>query len=95
MTLGEWIPMHNEDAQYSPFEVLLWLTKTEDFIGRDFVMEENGIKRYQKPENGLMCFLDTTAPGIFHGVTPLETDTEIITIVGGMGRKGNYVFTDR
>ena len=90
MQLGEWIPMHNEVSQKSPFEVILWLTKTDQYVGREFVMEGPKIDRMLQPKNGTICLLDTTTPDIFHGVKPLESDTEIISITGGLGRKSHY-----
>lgn len=90
MQLGEWVPMHNESSQKSPFEVILWLTKTDKYQGREFVMEGPGIDRMIQPQNGTVCFLDTTTPNVYHGVKKLETDTEIISITGGLGRKSHY-----
>jgi hypothetical protein len=90
MQKGEWIPMHNEVSQKSPFEVILWLTKTDQYVGREFVMEGPEIDRSIQPKNGTVCLLDTTTPDIFHGVKALESDTEIISITGGLGRKSHY-----
>lgn len=90
MQKGEWMPMHNEISQKSPFEVILWLTKTDLYKGREFVMEGPSIDRMLQPKNGTVCLLDTTTPDIFHGVKPLESDTEIISITGGLGRKSRY-----
>lgn len=90
MIKDEFIPMHNEVSQKSPFEVLIWLTKTDEFIGRDFIMEKNFKTSKIKPYNGLVCFVDTTCPNSYHGVSKLVSDTEIITIVGGLGRKDEY-----
>ncbi len=87
MTLGENVPMHNEISQKSPYEVILWLTKTDTYEGREFVMERGNVTTKIKPTNGLMCFLDTTSIDSYHGVTELLTDTEIISITGGLGRK--------
>lgn len=87
MTQGEWIPLHNEVTQKSPFEVILWLTKDIYFEGRDFLIKGIGYEKLIKPENGLVCFLDTTCPHTYHGVTKLKTDTSVISITGGLGRK--------
>jgi hypothetical protein len=87
MQQGEWVPMHNETGQKSPFEVILWLTPRAPYLGRHFVMEGRGVRRSIQPHNGLACLLDTTCPDIFHGVEPLLSDTEIISITGGLGRK--------
>jgi hypothetical protein len=63
--------------------------KDNKFKGRDFVtINPQGEPRIVKPENGLVCFLDTTCPESRHGVTMLNTNTEIISITGGLGKKG-------
>lgn len=87
MVKGETVPMHNEISQKSLFEIIIWLTKTDDFEGREFVMVKNGKETRIKPKNGMFCMLDTTAPDAFHGVNELITDTEIISITGGTGRR--------
>lgn len=88
MSRGEWVPMHNETGQLSPFEVILWLTQDDSFEGREFVMrDETGREEMIKPSNGLVCFLDTTQAGIYHGVNKLISDTSVISITGGLGRK--------
>lgn len=88
MRIGEWVPMHNETGQLSPFEVILWLTKTDDYKGREFVMrDQNGVETSVQPHNGMVCFLDTTQKDVYHGVNKLISDTEIISITGGLGRK--------
>lgn len=84
---NEFVPMHNEVSQKSPFEVVFWLTKTDNYQGREFIMLKNGIESRIQPKNGTMCFLDTTPPDVYHGVSKLITDTEIITVTGGTGRK--------
>jgi hypothetical protein len=84
---GEYVPMHNEVSQKSPFEILIWTTRTDYFEGRDFVYQVNGNTYRIKPRNGMVCLLDTTSPYNYHGVTELITDTEVITIVGGEGAK--------
>lgn len=93
MRQGEWVPMHNEVAQKSPFEIILWLTQTDDYEGREFVMKDaNGVETYYKPKNGDICLLDTTQPDTYHGVNKLISDTEIISIVGGLLEWENYEF---
>ncbi len=87
MCKGESVPMHNEVSQKSPYEVILWLTKTDIYEGREFVMTKGGKKWSVKPCNGLMCFIDTTSTEAYHGVNELITDTAIISITGGLGRK--------
>lgn len=88
MQIGEWVPMHNETGQLSPFEVILWLTKTDEYDGREFVMrDQSGMETSIKPHNGMVCFLDTTQKDVYHGVNKLISDTEIISITGGLGRK--------
>lgn len=89
MTMGEFIPMHNEVGQRSPFEIILWFTQNDEYEGREFIMEHEGKRVLFKPKNGDICFLDTTQREVFHGVNPLLTDTEIISITGGLGRKSN------
>lgn len=83
--------MHNEVSQKSPFEIILWLTKTDDFEGREFVMKGPDFEKNIKPKNGLVCLVDTLTPGVLHGVNVLKSDTEIISITGGLGRKPEYV----
>ena len=87
MTKNEYVPMHNEISQRSPIEVVLWLTKTDIYEGRHFIMKGPSLDEKIQPTNGLVCFLDTTARDVYHGVSKLLTDTEIITITGGLGRK--------
>jgi hypothetical protein len=87
MIKGDSIPRHCETSQKSPIEILIWLTKNEPFEGRDFYYEKNGLHNKVKPYTGLNCLIDTTCPNAYHGVSPLLSDTEIITIVGGQGRK--------
>jgi hypothetical protein len=90
MKIGEWVDMHNEVSQRCPFEVIVWLVKDSDFKGRDFIMKFPDVTKEIKPKNGLVCFLDTTDCEIYHGVSKLESDVEIISITGGLGRKENY-----
>lgn len=87
MQLGEYVPMHNEVNQKSPFEILFWLTKTDSYLGREFVMQGENVDTTFKPKNGSVCVLDTMQPSVFHGVNPLLSNTEVITITGGLGRK--------
>lgn len=90
MQKGEWVPMHNEVAQKSPFEIIIWLTKTDDYQGREFVMEGPGFQEEFKPKNGDICLLDTTQHEVYHGVNKLESDTQIISIVGGLQEWEHY-----
>lgn len=90
MTIGESVPMHNEMRLISPFEICFWLTKTDDFKGRDFVIQKGGDKHLIKPYTGLFCFINTLVSDSYHGVSPLLTDTQIITITGGLGNKFIY-----
>jgi hypothetical protein len=90
MQKGESVPMHNETRLISPFEICFWLTKTDDFEGRDFIIEKNNERKLIKPYTGLFCFINTLIEDSFHGVSPLITDTEIITITGGLGNKFDY-----
>ncbi len=87
MMKDEWVQMHNEVAQLCPFEVILWMTKNDEFLGRDFLIDAPSMNRKIRPANGLVCFLDTTDPQIFHGVDKLLSDDQIISITGGLGRK--------
>jgi hypothetical protein len=90
MTLGESLPMHNEMRLISPFEICFWITKTNDFEGREFAIEKGNEKHLIKPYTGLFCFINTLMPDAYHGVTPLLTDTKIVTITGGLGNKFAY-----
>ncbi|WP_127714877.1 hypothetical protein [Halobacteriovorax sp. HLS] len=90
MIQGEWIEMHNEVSQFCPFEVILWLSKSEDFVGRDFLIQRHLGRQKVRPTNGLVCFLDTTDPDVFHGVDKLISDHQIISITGGLGRKEDF-----
>lgn len=90
MIKDEWVEMHNELSQFCPFEVILWLTKSDDFIGRDFIIQRPHERETIRPSNGLVCFLDTTDPEIFHGVSKLMSDDQIISITGGLGRKEDF-----
>jgi hypothetical protein len=87
MVKGESVPMHNEVSQKSTFEIIIWLTKTNEFEGREFIIVKDGIESRIKPKNGMICILNTTAPNAYHGVNELLTNTEIISITGGTGRK--------
>lgn len=87
MIKGDFMELHNEVSQKSPIEVIVWLPKENSFEGRDFLMEmEQGVQTFH-PKKGSVCFLDTTSLINRHGVSPLLSDTEIISIVGGLGRK--------
>jgi len=90
MTKGESVPMHNEMRLVSPFEVCFWLTKTDDFEGRDFIIRRGDKESRVKPYTGLFCFINTLIEDSYHGVSPLLTDTQIITITGGLGNKFAY-----
>lgn len=89
MIKDDFMGFHNEVSQKSPVEVILWLPKENNYEGRDFLMEINGEVKKFHPLKGSICFLDTTSPTNRHGVSPLLSDTEIISIVGGLGRKND------
>lgn len=91
MQAGEYVPMHNEVSQKSPFEIVIWLTRTDVYEGREFVMKGPSFEKSIKPKDGDICFLDTTQEEVYHGVNKLITDTQIISITGGLGRKLNVV----
>lgn len=87
MLKGESVPMHNECGQLSPFEIVFWICPSNDFIGRDFIMND-GIKEERiKPKTGLFCFVNTLVEEVKHGVTELLSDDIIYSITGGLGRK--------
>jgi hypothetical protein len=87
MSKGDSMDLHNEMGQRSPFEVLFWLVKTNEFTGRDFLMQKGEKSDKVKPRNGLFCFINTLSSSAYHGVSRLETDTSIVSITGGLGRK--------
>lgn len=90
MIKGEYVEMHNEVSQASAFEIVIWFTKNK-FTGRDFIMEYSGGKKdFVHPHNNLVCFLDTTCLETRHGVSEMTSDTQVISITGGLGRKENY-----
>jgi hypothetical protein len=90
MTKGESVPMHNETRLISPFEICFWLTRTDDFKGRDFIIQKNNKEQLIKPYTGLFCFINTLVSDSYHGVSTLLTDTQIVTITGGLGNKFAY-----
>lgn len=87
MIQNDFMDFHNEVSQKSPVEVIFWLPKENEYQGRDFLMEINSEVKMFHPLKGSVCFLDTTSPTNRHGVSTLLSDTEIISIVGGLGRK--------
>ncbi|MBT7610704.1 MAG: hypothetical protein HN576_13170 [Bacteriovoracaceae bacterium] len=82
--------MHNEVSQRSPFEVIIWFTKTDDFEGREFVMKGPDLDKEVRPKNAMICLVDTLTSDVLHGVNELLSDTQIISITGGLGRKPEY-----
>lgn len=90
MTKGCSMPMHNETGQLSPFEILFWICPSSEFIGRNFVMRKGSEERLMKPRTGLFCFVNTLSQETYHGVDRLESDHEVYSIVGGLGRKSDY-----
>lgn len=90
MTKGEFVPMHNECGQLSPFEILFWICPSDSFIGRNFIMND-GIKiKSIKPKTGLFCFVNTLMSNVKHGVSPLISDDVVYSITGGLGRKNEF-----
>lgn len=85
MVEGDHVPFHNEVNQKSPVEFVLWLTKSE-YEGRIFTVKRDGEQVFSlKPFNGMICFLNTTLEDFTHGVTHLTSNSEVISITGGLG----------
>lgn len=90
MVKGDFVPMHNECGQLSPFEILFWICPSSNFIGRDFIMKNEMETKSIKPKTGLFCFVNTLVTNVKHGVSPLESDDIIYSITGGLGRKNGF-----
>lgn len=84
MVKGDYVPYHTEVSRISPIEIIAWFFK-EDFQGREFVYYMDGTKTEIKPENNRVCFLYTHCPDGGHEVKDLLSDTQVITITGGLG----------
>lgn len=83
MQAGDQIELHN-DARMGAAgfpDILAWICKAEDFSGRDFLFGSKAKFDSIKPQTGLICLMNSTDKTFLHGVTELETPTEIITIV--------------
>lgn len=84
-TKGDGLPLHTDKGRINPYEILLYLPKDNDFIGRDLHIVGPDYNLKVRPIPGLVCFINAFAENTLHGVTTLETDSEIYTIIGGIG----------
>jgi len=82
MKKGDYMSMHHDTGEGGLFQVLVWVCEHHAFKGREFVYGEEDHLMERKPENGLVCVMNTTNPKFIHGVNPLLTDTKIATITG-------------
>lgn len=63
-------------------QMLIWVPLDEEYTGRDFLYKKKGqeIRRF-KPKLGDICFMKTNDLDFLHGVSKLESDSRIRTIV--------------
>ncbi len=84
MMQGDSIALHSDarsSAQGYP-DILCWLCRTENFIGRDFLYGSAENVQRMKPRTGMLCVMSSLDPSFVHGVSLLESQSEILTIVG-------------
>ncbi len=84
----EYMNVHSDYVIEGDYQILTWICKDDDFVGRDFI---HGFKvgnheqtNKVKPKTGLTCLCDSTMPHFVHGVSKLLTDTTIITVLGSL-----------
>lgn len=84
-TKGDGLPLHTDKGRINPYEILLYLPKDDAFVGRDLHIVGPDYNVRVRPIPGLVCFINAFAKDTFHGVTTLESDSIIYTIIGGIG----------
>lgn len=84
-TKGDGLPLHTDKGRLNPYEVLVYIPKDDEFIGRDLHVVSPTYNVKVRPVRGLVCFINAYAENTLHGVTPLETDSTIYVLLGGIG----------
>lgn len=84
-TKGDGLPLHTDKGRINPYEILLYLPKDDNFIGRDLHIVGPDYNVKVRPIPGLVCFINAFAEDTFHGVTELTSESEIYVIIGGIG----------
>lgn len=63
-------------------QMIIWIPLTDNFKGRDFIYKsKNQHVNKHHPRYGDICFMKTNDLNFLHGVSKLETDTQIRTIL--------------
>lgn len=92
--------LHESNAMHThlvpaDFQLLIWVPKDDDFKGRKFLYgKKDGPISSYTPKFGDICFMKTNDLDFIHGVSKLETDTVIKTIivsVNCLGKLGEHV----
>ncbi len=81
---GESIDLHN-DARIAACgnpDILCWICDNTTFIGREFIFGDKDQLHSIQPRTGLVCLMDSINKSTLHGVNKLESNSQIITIVG-------------
>ena len=84
-TKGDGLPLHTDKGRINPYEILLYLPKDDNFVGRDLHVVGPNYNLKVRPIPGLVCFINAFAVDTYHGVTTLESESEIYVIIGGIG----------
>ena len=82
MRKGDYMHVHTDAGEGGPFQILVWVCPHNVFKGREFVYGERDHLMERKPENGLVCIMNTADPKFIHGVKPLLSEDDIVTITG-------------
>jgi hypothetical protein len=84
-TKGDGLPLHTDKGRLNPYEILIYMPEDDEFIGRDLQVVNDFYNVKVRPIRGLVCFINAYAEDTFHGVTPLETDSTVYVLLGGIG----------